>query len=81
METYTQCDLIKPVEGKVIRTTSWIPTNLAKKGWVVRLKEIRSSDVAELWQVAEVYDTITEEKLFEMEKAARRGLPSIKAMY
>lgn len=55
-KTYTQCRLRRPSEGGHQVLESWIPTELAKKGLVVNLKD----DLGEWtdgWTVMEVWGT------------------------
>ena len=51
-ETYTQCRLQRLTEEGIQEMVSWLPTDIAKKGAVVRLKGWTDG-----WKVVEVWAT------------------------
>jgi len=60
---YTQCKLRKPVKDKkdvFIMLVSWIPSKIAKIGNIVMLKEKRSDEWSEGWEVLETWLTKSE---------------------
>jgi uncharacterized cysteine cluster protein YcgN (CxxCxxCC family) len=68
VKEYTQCKL-KSRDN--VETVSWIPSHCARKGSWVALWEERKSDDMEMWEVQEVYTTISADALFDMQKQVK----------
>jgi hypothetical protein len=68
---YTQCRLVKKIRGGETIQTSYIPTEFAKVGRVVKVREDDGS-WDDGWVIRIVGGSLTEEQLTALEKAHRR---------
>jgi hypothetical protein len=70
-ELYRQCRLVKKIRGGEAIQTSYIPTEFAREGRIVKLREV-DGGWGDGWVIRVVGGSLTEDQLGELERAHRQ---------